>query len=95
MASVLRKLERQPAGTRDLLDPVTDGLEKVLLEVSETRAVIFDALSKCRFAPRDLDQAEERLFALREAARKYKIPVVTLPDLFQKVEQELAALDAE
>ncbi len=94
LASILRKLERQPSGTRDLLDPVTDGLEKILLEVSETRAVIFDALSKCRFAPRDLDQAEERLFALREAARKYKIPVVTLPDLFQKVEQELAALDA-
>ena len=94
LAGILRKLERQPAGTRDLLDPVTDGLEKILLEVSETRAVIRDALTKCRFAPRDLDQAEERLFALREAARKYKVPVVTLPDLFHKVESELAALDA-
>ncbi|MCP4933853.1 MAG: DNA repair protein RecN [bacterium] len=94
LASILRKLERQPPGTKDLLDPVTDGLEKVLLEVSETRAVIYNALSKCRFAPRNLEQAEERLFALREAARKYNIPVVTLPDLFQKVELELAALDA-
>ncbi len=94
LASILRKLERQPPGTRDLLDPVTDGLEKVLLEVSETRALIYNALQKCRFAPRDLDQAEERLFALREAARKYKIPVVTLPELFEKVERELAALDA-
>ena len=94
LASILRKLERQPAGTRDLLDPVTNAIEKVLLEVSETRTVIYNALSRCRFAPRDLDQAEERLFALREAARKYKVPVVTLPDLFQKIEKELAALDA-
>ena len=95
LATILRKLERQPAGTRELLDPVTNAIEKVLLEVGETRAVIYNALSRCRFAPRDLDEAEERLFALREAARKYKVPVVTLPDLFQKIETELAALDAD
>ena len=95
LAGILRKLELQPEGTRDLLDPVTTALEKVLLEVAEASSVIYEALGKCRFAPRDLDDTEERLFALREAARKYKVPVVSLPDLFQKVEKELAALDAD
>ncbi len=95
LATVLRKLERQPPGTRDLLDPVTNALEKVLLEVGEARSIIYTALTKCRFAPRDLDEAEERLFALREAARKYKVPVAMLPDLFQRIEDELAALDAD
>ncbi len=95
LAAILRKLERQPAGTRDLLDPVTTAIEKVLLEVSETRAIINNALERTRFAPRELDQTEERLFALREAARRYKVPVVALPDLYQRIEQELAALDAD
>ena len=95
LAGILRKLERQPAGTADLLDPVIDAIEKVLLEVSETRAIVHNALSRTRFAPRDLDQTEERLFALREAARKYKVPVIGLPDLYQKIETELTALDAD
>ena len=95
LAGILRKLERQPAGARDLLDPVTNAIEKVLLEVSESRAVIHNALAKTRFAPRDLDEAEERLFALREAARKYNVPVVMLPDLHQKIEGELAELNAD
>lgn len=95
LAGTLRKLERQPMGARELIDPVTNALERVLLEVSEARSVINNALARCRFAPRDLDETEERLFALREAARKYKVPVVTLPDLFQRIEKELAALDAD
>ena len=95
LGTVLRKLERRPAGARELLDPVTDAIEKVLLEVGETQLVVRNALTQCRFAPRDLDDAEERLFALREAARKYKVAVVTLPDLFQSIEKELAALDAD
>ncbi len=94
LAGILRKLERQPSGTRELLDPVTNAIEKVLMEVSESRVVIHNALSQCRFAPRDLDEAEERLFALREAARKYKVPVVTLPELCERIRGELAALDA-
>jgi len=94
LATILRKLERQPAGARELLDPVTRAIEKVLLEVSETRAEIYNALSRTRFAASDLDEAEQRLFALREAARKYKVPVVLLPEMYDKVKGELAALDA-
>ncbi|MCF6199870.1 MAG: DNA repair protein RecN [Hyphomicrobiaceae bacterium] len=94
LATILRKLERQPAGARELLDPVTSAIEKVLLEVSETRAEIYNALSRTRFAASDLDEAEQRLFALREAARKYKVPVVMLPEMYDKIKGELAALDA-
>ncbi len=94
LSTILRKLESQPAGARELLDPVTGAIEKMLLEVSETRSQIHQALSRTRFAANDLDEAEQRLFALREAARKYKIPVVMLPDLYDKIKGELAALDA-
>jgi DNA repair protein RecN (Recombination protein N) len=43
--------------------------------------------------PRQLEQAEERLFALRGAARKYTVPVAELPDLLTGFRGRLAALD--
>ena len=42
--------------------------------------------------PRLLEQAEERLFALRAAARKHAIPVVELPALLDRLCTRLAAL---
>ncbi len=43
--------------------------------------------------PRQLEQAEERLFALRGAARKFNIPVLELPSLLAGFRARLAALD--
>jgi len=43
--------------------------------------------------PRALEQAEERLFALRGAARKHGVPVVELPALLISFRERLAALD--
>ena len=44
--------------------------------------------------PRQLEQAEERLFALRAAARKFAVPVVDLPALLTSYQGRLAALDS-
>jgi len=43
--------------------------------------------------PRALEQAEERLFALRGAARKHGVPVAELPALLISFRERLAALD--
>ena len=43
--------------------------------------------------PRLLEQVEERLFALRAAARKHGVPVTGLADLRDDLERRLAALD--
>ena len=47
-----------------------------------------------RFDPRELERVEERLFALRAAARKYSAPVENLAALAEKFAADLAALDA-
>ncbi|UFN51467.1 DNA repair protein RecN [Roseomonas sp. OT10] len=44
--------------------------------------------------PRRLEQVEERLFALRAAARKHAVPVVELPGLLARLRERLGALDA-
>jgi DNA repair protein RecN (Recombination protein N) len=43
--------------------------------------------------PRLLERAEERLFALRAAARKHNVPVVELPALLATLRARLAALE--
>jgi DNA repair protein RecN (Recombination protein N) len=43
--------------------------------------------------PRQLERAEERLFALRGAGRKYQVPVAELPALLRRFRDNLAALE--
>jgi DNA repair protein RecN (Recombination protein N) len=52
-----------------------------------------EAPAEAEADPRQLEQAEERLFALRAAARKHAIPVAELPDLLARFRERLAALD--
>ncbi len=76
-----------------LLDPVAEALERVLAETNTARARIEEALAVTAFEPKELERAEERLFALRALARKHKVTVDDLPALVERLEAELAALD--
>jgi DNA repair protein RecN (Recombination protein N) len=77
-----------------VLAPVIEALERVLTETNVALERIDQALSDSKFEPKDLEQAEERLFALRGLARKHKVAVSGLADLILKLEADLAALDA-
>ena len=57
------------------------------------RPQIEEALAATSFEPKELERAEERLFALRALARKHKVMVDDLPALVERLEAELAALD--
>lgn len=94
LAAVLRKLERKEQETRNVLAPVIEALERVLTETNVALERVNQALSDSKFEPKDLEQAEERLFALRGLARKHNVAVSGLSDLILKLEADLAALDA-
>lgn len=94
LGAALRKLERQEAGAAEVLKPVAEALERVLTETNDARERVEQALAATRFEPEALEEAEERLFALRALARKHKIKVPDLPDLIVTMEGDLAALDA-
>ncbi|MCH8238633.1 MAG: AAA family ATPase, partial [Proteobacteria bacterium] len=94
LGAALRKLERQDAEKAGVLAPVTQALERVLNETNEARACVEQALAATRFEPKALEEAEERLFALRALARKHKVAVSGLPELIGTLAGELAALDA-
>ncbi|HET9273327.1 MAG TPA: DNA repair protein RecN [Methyloceanibacter sp.] len=93
LAAALRRIERQAAMAPAMLSPVAEALERVLAEVETARVKIEDALAATAFEPKDLERAEERLFGLRALARKHKVAVDDLPQLLQRLEAELAALD--
>ena len=93
LAAALRRIERQASVGGAVLTLVTEALERVLAETNTARARIEEALALTAFEPKDLERAEERLFALRALARKHKVMVDDLPVLVDRLETELAALD--
>jgi DNA repair protein RecN (Recombination protein N) len=93
LAAALRRIERQAPVAPDLLGPVATSLARVLEETNAAQAKVEEALAAAAFEPEALERAEERLFALRALARKHKVAVDALPELVQRLEVELAALD--
>ena len=93
LAASLRRIERQAAVAGPVLALVAEALERVLSETNTARARIEEALALTSFEPKELERAEERLFALRALARKHKVLVDDLPSLMGRLEAELGALD--
>jgi DNA repair protein RecN (Recombination protein N) len=94
LAAELRRLERKRAEAPGLIDEPADALGRALDALEEARAGFEAALRATEFDPRALERAEERLFALRGAARKFQVPVDDLAALNERMMAELAELDA-
>ncbi len=90
--AALRKLERRKESAGGRLDQVCAALERVLVEQNEAGRAISDARRLFDFDPKDLEKSEERLFALRAAARKHKCTVDQLADKRTQFETELQAI---
>jgi DNA repair protein RecN (Recombination protein N) len=71
-----------------------DALEKAMHEVSEARDVLEVLGRDCAYDPHLLEETEERLFALKAAARKYNLTIEELPTLLIEVDEKLRNLDA-
>jgi DNA repair protein RecN (Recombination protein N) len=94
LASLLRRLERKQGEAQDLIKPIVEALEQTLHALSEAQGAAEQALRMSEYDPKLLERSEERLFALRAAARKFSVPVEGLPGLAQRMNQDLADLDA-
>lgn len=68
-------------------------LEKALLEIEEAGRSLEQAAEAFECEPGALERTEERLFALRAAARKYDVEVDGLADLRGKFAAELSVLE--
>lgn len=94
ISAALRKLERQSKDVAAIIEPVSQALERVLLESNEARNAISEALRAAAYEPKELEHTEERLFALRALARKHNVSIDGLARLMERIEKELDTLNA-
>ncbi len=98
LRSASRALQRLvPANQPDAVNPAAEAmtaLERAEEALAEAETLLTRLANEADADPRLLEQAEERLFALRAAARKHAVPVVELPALLDRLCERLAALDS-
>ena len=93
-AALLRRLERRAVQAPDLIEPCLKALDAVLVALDGATLAVEAALQAAEFDPRELEIVEERLFALRAAARKHSVTADDLPGLLERFTHDIEALDA-
>ncbi|RFC66037.1 DNA repair protein RecN [Fulvimarina endophytica] len=94
LVNLLKRLDRKRDEVPGLLDEVIERLATGVDAISDAQMALEKALRTLEFDPKALEAAEERLFALRAASRKFSVAVDELPDLAAKMVADLADLDA-
>ena len=92
IAGALRRLERQREQAGGLFDAVCEAFDRVLVELAEAERLLDEAQASLEFDPAELEKVEERLFALREVARKHRVQPDELPALRERLSGKLAAI---
>jgi DNA repair protein RecN (Recombination protein N) len=93
LANARRILERVAKAAGGRLDPVIATLDRALLETEEAMVQIQSISSEIELDSTRLDEVEERLFALRDLARKHGTETARLPELRETLRQKLTAID--
>jgi DNA repair protein RecN (Recombination protein N) len=94
LAAAVRRLERRGAQAPALIAPAVKALDAALTSLDEARNHLEEALRAADHDPQALEKIEERLFALRAAARKYNTPVDGLAALAERYAADLRLIDA-
>ena len=87
------KLMRIVDKAQGRLDPVLDALSRAASDLNDGVEQLDRASRDLLPDPARLETAEERLFALREAARKHRVGVDELPRILAEMNARLAAID--
>jgi DNA repair protein RecN (Recombination protein N) len=94
LAAAVRRLERRAGSAPKLVEDAVKAMDAALNSLAEAEQHLQTAIVAADFDPAELERIEERLFALRAAARKYSTPVDALAALAQKFKDDVALIDA-
>lgn len=90
-----RMLLRSDAAQVAEIQAVSDTLERAQIELAEATRQLEQLAEDYGYDPARLETVEERLFALRAAARKHQCSVDALAELLAEVRAKLATLSSE
>ena len=93
LGAARRVLAREAEKTGGRFDPIIEALDRAEDAAAEAHALLQAASHELDADPRRLETVEERLFALRAAARKHDVAADALAPLRDKMEADLARLD--
>jgi DNA repair protein RecN (Recombination protein N) len=94
LAAAVRRLERRAGSAPQLVEPAVKAIDAAINALEEADQHLTAALIAADFDPLELERIEERLFALRAAARKYTTPVDGLATLAAQYAADVALIDA-
>lgn len=93
LGSAIRALTRHTEAAQGRFDPILDALERATDGIADALTLLRRVMAETEPDPKRLDDCEERLFALRAAARKHNVAVSDLPVLQEKLSARLATLE--
>jgi DNA repair protein RecN (Recombination protein N) len=94
LSAAVRRLERRRTQAPHLVEPAVKAIDVAINGLEDARMHLDAALRAANHDPRELERIEERLFALRAAARKYNVVIDDLAALSERHAADLQALDA-
>ena len=94
LAGLMRRLTRKAEGGAAVFQPLVEALDGSLVALDRTTEALEALKRDMSFDPGDLDRVEERLFALRAAARKHGVAVDDLPVVLSKYRTDLEMLES-
>ncbi|MEQ8599424.1 MAG: DNA repair protein RecN [Devosia sp.] len=92
LASLMRRLMRKIDGGAELFQPIVDALDASLTTLDRTSDALEELKREMAFDPAELEDVEERLFALRAAARKHQTDCDGLAEVLAKYTGDLETL---
>ncbi len=94
LVDALRWLEGAAGRAEGRLEAPIAALGRVLVELDEAQSGVEDCLSALDFNPLELEQLEERLFAIRALARKHNVLADDLGGFAQDLRARLGVIDS-
>jgi len=92
--SVQRTLTRSPLTSGERFEQIIKWLDEASDMASKAEQDLEAIGRESEFSQATLEKTEERLFAIRDATRKYKVSADELPDVLMQAEQALASLNS-
>ena len=94
LAGLMRRLMRKIDGGQALFQPIVDTLDASLIALDRTSESLDELKREMAYDPSELEGVEERLFALRAAARKHQTSCDGLVEVLAKYSADLDTLQS-
>ncbi|WP_108461150.1 DNA repair protein RecN [Devosia naphthalenivorans] len=94
LAGLMRRLMRKIDGGASLFQPLVDTLDGSLAALDRTTDALEELKREMAYDPNELESVEERLFALRAAARKHQTNCDGLSEVLAKYSADLETLQS-